>query len=260
LLTTLSSYGMISRDLSRSLGITAAKPQVARESAYYLANIGEVKSVDEFLGNRRLFTFAMKAFGLEDMAYAKAFMRKVLAEGTDKPDSFANGLSDKRYKQFAEVFNFTRYGETTTTFERTRQGTVDRYVRQTLEEDAGAQNEGVRLALYFQRNASSITSAYGILADPALLKVVQTALGIPAAASATDVDRQAEDIAARLDLDDFKDSDKLGRFLGRFANLWDLGNSPGTAAAPAALVAQPAVLGIGSDILASLQNLKLGGN
>ena len=54
------------------------------------------------------------------------------------------------------------------------------HIRQTLEEEAGAKNEGVRLALYFERKASGVKSAYGILADAALLKVVQTALGIPA--------------------------------------------------------------------------------
>ena len=259
--TTLSTYGAISRNLTRSLGVTAAKPQVARESAYYLANIGNVKSIDDFLGNRRLFSFAMKAFGLQDMTYAKAFMRKVLAEGTDKAGTFANSLSDKRYKAFAEAFNFVRYETTTTIFDRTRQGTVDRYVRQTLEEDAGAQNEGVRLALYFERNVASLVSPYSILADAALLKVVQTALGIPASASATSIERQAETIAARLDIEDLKDPGKLQKFLRRFASLWELDNPTSrTASSAPALFTQSLSAGVGSDLLATLQNLKLGGN
>ena len=259
--TTLSTYGTIAGNLTRSLGITAAKPQVAREAAYYLANIGNVKSIDDLLANRRLFSFAMKAFGLQDMTYAKAFMRKVLTEGTDKTDSFANTLSDKRYQQFAETFNFVRYGVTTTIFDRTRQGTVDAYVRQTLEEDAGARNEGVRLALYFNRKAGDIKSAYGILADPALLKVVQTALAIPAATSAMDIDRQAQMIAARLNVADLKDPSKLGKFLSRFASLWDLDN-PATMPASSTLnlFTQPLEAGIGVDVLATLQNLKLGGH
>lgn len=259
--TTLATYGTIASNMTRSLSTTAAKPQVAREAAYYLANIGNVKSIDDFLANKRLFSFAMKAFGLQDMTYAKAFMRKVLTEGTDKTDSFANTLSDKRYQQFAEAFNFVRYGATTTIFDRTRQGTVDAYVRQTLEEDAGAQNEGVRLALYFNRKAGGIKSAYSILADPALLKVVQTALGFPAATSAMDIDRQAQMIAARLKIDDLKDPSKLGKFLSRFASLWDLNNSATMpASSSATLLTQPLVAGIGVDVLATLQNLKLGGH
>jgi hypothetical protein len=258
--TTFSTYGAIASNLTRSLKTTAAKPPVAREAAYYLANIGNVKSIDDFLGNKRLFTFAMKAYGLHDMTYAKAFMRKVLTEGIDKKDSFANALSDKRYAKFAEAFNFARYGETTTIFDRTRQGTVDQYVRQTLEEDAGATSEGVRLALYFQRSAATIDSAYAILADPALLKVVQTALGLPAATSSVNIDRQAQMITAKLDLDDLKDATKLNRFLSRFSALWDINNPTTTTTTSVAVLAQPLSVGIGADILATLQNLKLGGH
>ena len=104
------------------------------------------------------------------MAYAKAFMRKVLEEGVDDPDSFANKLTDKRYRNLPSRFNFKRYGETTTAFDRTQQGTVDKYDRQTLEEQAGAKDDGVRLALYFARKAPDVESVSGLLADPALLK------------------------------------------------------------------------------------------
>ena len=261
MLSTIADYQRISKDMNRSLKITAKKPDVSRETQYYLTHIGKVTSIDDFLKDYRLYSYAMKAFGLSEMTYAKAFMRKVLTEGTDKTDSFANTLSDKRYQQFAETFNFVRYGVTTTIFDRTRQGTVDAYVRQTLEEDAGARNEGVRLALYFNRKAGDIKSAYGILADPALLKVVQTALAIPAATSAMDIDRQAQMIAARLNVADLKDPSKLGKFLSRFASLWDLDN-PATMPASSTLnlFTQPLEAGIGVDVLATLQNLKLGGH
>jgi hypothetical protein len=257
--TTLAGYTLIASDLPRSLDNVAAKPQVSRETEYYLAHIEKVKSVDDFLADRRLFAYAMKAFGLGDLSYAKALMRKVLVEGVDKPDSLANTLTDQRYREFVEAFNFARYGETTTIFDRTRQGTVDRYVRQTLEEDAGAQNEGVRLALYFARKAPTITNPYGILADAALLKVVQTALGISPATAALDIDKQAEMISQKLDIDDLKDPDKVARFLNRFASLWDLGQGSTASSAPALLFAQPLELGVGAHLLASLQNLKLGG-
>jgi len=258
-LTTLAGYTIIAADLPRSLHNTAAKPQVARESEYYLAHIENVKSIDDFLADNRLFAYAMKAFGLGDMTYAKAFMRKVLTEGIDKQDSFANGLTDPRYKEFAEAFNFARYGTTTTIFDRTRQGTVDRYVRQALEEDAGQQNEGVRLALYFARKAPSVSSAYGLLADKALLQVTQTALGLSAATSAMDIDKQAEMIGKRLDIADLQDPDKLATFLKRFASLWELEHASAAQTSPAVLFTQPLELGVGADLLASLQNLRLGG-
>jgi hypothetical protein len=258
-LTTAASYMTIAQDLTRSLSTTAAKPEVSRASEYYLANIANVKSIDEFLGDDRIFSYAMKAFGLQEMTYAKAFMRKVLSEGIDNSQSFANGLADPRYRDFVETFNFARHGATTTVFDRTQQGTVDRYVRQTLEEDAGQQNEGVRLALYFERKATALTSPYSILADRALLRVVQTALGLPPAMSAMDIDRQAQLIADRLDIEDFKDPQKLRTFLHRFTSLWEIENPATAPVTPTVAIGQPIEAGIGPSLLASLQNLRLGG-
>jgi hypothetical protein len=203
----------------------------------------------------------MKAFGLSDMTYAKAFMRKALEGGIDDKDSFANSLVDTRYRDFVETFNFARYGETTTVFTRTGQGTVDKYVQQTLEENAGRENEGVRLALYFQRKASSITDALDILADPALLKVVQTALSIPVETGAMDIDRQAAMISARLNIEDLQDPEQLKVFLTRFTSLYELQNKPAAASSPALiLIGQPVEAGIGMELLMSLQKLKLGGS
>ena len=57
-----------------------------------------------------------------------------------------------------------------------------------------------------------------------------------------------------------KDPTKLNKFLSRFASLWDVNNPPTTTASADALIAQPLAAGIGADVLATLQNLKLGGH
>ncbi len=259
MLTTIASFSLIARDLDRSLEITSQQPLVSRETEYYLENISKVTSANEFINDDRLFRYAMSAHGLSDMSYAKAFMRKVLEEGVDASDSFANNLADRRYRDFATTFNFARYGETATAFTRTQQGTVDLYIRQTLETDAGAENQGVRLALYFQRKAPELTSVYGILADRALLEVVQTALNIPPEVSFQDLDRQAEAIGKRLDIEDFKDPEKMGRFLEQFSALWDI-NSPQSSNAnvPSISIGTPLQFGLSSSLLTQIQGLKIG--
>jgi hypothetical protein len=257
-LTTIASYKILSANLDRTLKTTAAQPQVARDSEYYLAHIQDVKSIDDFMKDDRIFTYAMKAWGLGDMSYAKAFMRKVLTEGIDTNDSFANTLSDPRYRDFAEAFNFKQFGSATTVFDDVRQGAVDRYVRQQVEEDVGAQNEGVRLALYFQRKAGDINSSLDILADKALLQVAKTALGLPDSISLLDIDRQEQIIDDKLDVADLKDPDKLAKFLTRFTALWELSNPTSASTSPALLI-QPVETGFSADLLSSLQNLKLGG-
>lgn len=256
--TTYTSYKLIAADLQTSLKRVSEQPDVKRETEYYLAKIGSVKSVDDFFADTRLYNYAMKAHGLEDMAYAKAFMRKVLTEGVDDKAAFANQLSDTRYKELAQSLNFARHGEVATTFERAQKGVVDKYTRQTLEISAGEDNTGVRLALYFERMASSITSGYSVIADDALAQVVRTALQLPLEFAATDIDRQAEFYEDVLNLEDFKDTSKVGKFLERFTSMWELENPSGSYDPMTAF--QPSSLtGISTDLLISINNLKLGG-
>lgn len=261
MISTLLQYQMVSSNMDRSLKTVASDPVVERESAYYLDNIENVKSIDDFLGDDRIFKYAMKAFGMEDMDYAKAFMRKALEEGIDKRDSFANMLTDQKYAQFVDTFNFARYGEVTTTFDRTRQDVVDSYMRQTLEETEGSSNEGVRLALYFSRKAPEIDSAFDILADKALTQVVYTALGLSNSFANADLDKQAEYIAERIDFDDLHEPEGLQEFLTRFSALYDMNNQPAAATSPALQVMNSANTTVSMDqnLLASIQKLKLGG-
>ena len=103
----------------------------------------------------------------------------------------------------------------------TTQGIVDRYVRQQLEVSAGEDNEGVRLALYFQREAPRVTSAYGLLADQALWQVVKTVFGFPDGMAAEDIEKQAAAVEHRLDIGSLQDPEALDRLLTRFTAAWD---------------------------------------
>lgn len=248
--STLTSYALISSRMASWLKSTSAEPKTAAEIKTYSSRIPSIKTIDAFLKDDQVYRFAMKAFGLEDMTYAKAFMRKVLAEGVDSRTAFAMKLSDRRYREFATAFNFDRYGTAATTLQAARKGTVDRYIRQTLEETAGDQNANVRLALYFQRTASGITSPYQILADKALTKVVYTALGIPETMSASDIDAQARLIENRIDFADFKSPAKLDRFIAQFAAKAD-------AEANTSVMAAGGV-GLGTDLLLAVQSARMG--
>jgi hypothetical protein len=254
---TLTDYKIVSRDLARSISAVKAQPQVKRETAYYLAKIGTVKSIEEFTGDRRLFAYAMKAHGLEDMSYAKAMMVKVLKEGRDGTDAFANKLADRRYIEFAATFDFARHGALATTFSKAQQGTVDKYLRQTLEEKAGANNEGVRLSLYFQRKAAAVTSVAELLGDRALAAVTRTALGLPPSTALLDIDKQIALIEAKLDVKDFADPVKLAKFIDRFTVLYDIENpAQNQSGGIGLLFGQSAAAGISGNLMLAIQNLK----
>lgn len=257
--TTYTSYKLITADLTKSLQRVSEQPDVARETEYYLSKIGSIKTLDDFFADSRLYNYAMKAHGLEDMAYAKAFMRKVLTEGVDSDDAFANKLADSRYKALVESLNFARHGEVATTFDRAQRGVVDKYTRETLEQNAGEENTGVRLALYFERMASTVTNAYEILADNALAQVVRTVLQLPDEFAAADIDRQAEALEDAIDFTDFQDPSKLSAFLDRFTALWEMNNSS-DGYDPLAVFGSSSGYGISPELLLSINNLKLGGS
>src|SRR5690606_18879090 len=118
---------------------------------YYNAHVTSLTSIDDLMADKRLLDYALSAFGLDPRTENPANLRSLLEGGVQDPDSPANKLSDKRYAAFVSAFNFEQYGEEATTFVAARQPTVDKYMRQTLEEDAGKTNDGVRLALNFER-------------------------------------------------------------------------------------------------------------
>jgi len=253
--TTISNLRLITSDLASSLARVKSQPSVQRATDSYLASIENVKSIDDLMSNDKVYNYVMTAFGMEDMAYAKAFIRRVLTEGIDDPNSFANKLTDTRFRDLAETFNFARYGSTAMSFSRTREGVVDRYLNQTLEVQAGESNEGVRLALYFSRKASTVTSTYGLMGDQALLKVTQVALGLSSSTSALDIERQKEMIDKKLDVEDLKDPEKLEKFLTRFAALWDIEQPQETSSSIVNLFTDVSSAAVSVDLLQQMQNL-----
>lgn len=261
-MSTLTDYRLIARDLTRWQSITNKKPMVAQQTRYFQANIGNVKTIDAFVKNTRLFNFAMQAFGMGDRLYAKGLMKKVLEQGTASPSALANRLNDPRIKAFAKAFDFAGKGALATQSDAVRQDVAARFVEQTLEVEQGAKNPGVRLALYFRQNAPNITSTLGLLADRDLLQVAQMALGISPLSSHQDVDLQAKNLAAKVDVADFKDAKKLQKFLERFCAAYDAANG-GLLNAPQSQTLSlfdrsSPVIGIGLDAMLSLQSAKLG--
>lgn len=259
MLSTIADYTRLTTDLGKSMTQVAQEPDVSRETDYFLSHIGNVKTIDDFLKDYRLYSYAMKAYGLSDMTYAKAFMRKVLTEGVSDSDAFANKLTDTRYRQFATAFNFAALGDQATQTTAATTGTATQYVTQTMEEKAGDQNEGLRLALYFTRKASTVTNAYQILADKAMTQVVQTAMGWPATISSSDIDVQAKMITDKIDLTDFQDPAKVTKFVQRFAAMWDATQAQTDNSTNPALVliaGAASSISLDTNMLTTLQNIK----
>src|SRR5690606_14828492 len=130
----------------------------------------------EFVEDDRLFRYAMKAHGLEDMAYAKAFMVKALKEGVSDPDSFANKLQDKRYAEFVATYNFEKYGEKATVYSRAVHDAPTNFASNVA---IGVLDGGFDFVEnevgYYVSNISSVKSIDDLMADSRLLRVAMGA-------------------------------------------------------------------------------------
>ena len=93
-------------------------------------------SAADLVADRRLLKVALGAFGLEGEIDKKAFVRKILEEGTADPASLANRLTDKSYYKLAEAFGFGDLGGA-----RTGRGRLRGEGRRRLQ-DAGLRGGG----------------------------------------------------------------------------------------------------------------------
>jgi hypothetical protein len=96
-----------------------------------------------------------------------------------------------------------------------------------------------------------------VLADPALAKVARTLLSLPDSFATADIDKQVKLFESKLDIEDFSDPEALSKLMTRFTSLWETTNPTATAQSLATvLFAQPAALGVSTDLMMAMQKLK----
>ncbi|MGO9544492.1 MAG: DUF1217 domain-containing protein [Rhodomicrobium sp.] len=257
--STLSTYLQISNNQTKWENFTASEPVVKQQTAYYQANIGNVKTPSDLVNNYRLFSYVMTAYGLGDMtSYGKGLIQKVLEQGTGNQKDLAYTLNNPQILALAQTFNFTADGASATASTAVQSGVVKNYIEQSLDNNEGQSDPGVQLALYFQQNAPNITNAYDILANKNLLTVVQTALGISPLTSEENIDTQANMITSKLNISDLQNPAKLQDFIERFSVLYDENNPSTTTSSNvpnAVLSDSSSSSGFSESLLSSMQGI-----
>lgn len=239
---------------------TAAREAATKKAEVYQERIQSIDTVKELLADRDVIDVVIGAYGLDPEDVTDDFLKQVFASDLSDPKSFVNQQPDGRWAELVASFNFDANGnltrETIGTVQQRGETleTVNKYLRQTLEENEGASNEAVRLALYFERTAPNITDAYGLIADDALMAVFRTTFGFSDEFSNMDVDQQARIINDNLDLADLQDPTKLERFLQRYTAMYDTENASFSNSAVSILSGGSG--SISADLLFSLAQLK----
>ena len=133
---------------------SASPDQTTAESTYYSDTIGSVRSVDDFLKDKRLVAYALRAYSFKGQDISNGDLRKILTSDPLDPKSFGNQKGNAGFRPLATAFNFGSDGKVLLVPKLQPQdrsdlvATSDLYVRQSMEQEAGADNDGVRLSCY----------------------------------------------------------------------------------------------------------------
>ncbi|MBY5393778.1 DUF1217 domain-containing protein [Rhizobium leguminosarum] len=242
--------------------LTEATDAADEEISYFREQMATITTASEFLADDRLVSFVLEAKGLDPDDVTSDALEEMFSSDLDDEDSYVNKLDDDRFAELVGAFNFDQDGNISADPTGTVQQrgdvleTIDAYVRLTLEDDQGDSNTGVRLALYFQRKAPEISSAYDILGDSALFEFFTTSFNLSSYVSNMDVDKQAEMIDNFIDMKDLSDPDKVDDLIKRFTAMYDMANGTGTTSTALSILTGSAT--ISADTLLAMAQLKSG--
>lgn len=242
------SYKVVKTQLDTLREKFAADPMVSREVQYFKENIGKMGSVKEMLDDFRLNQFITSAFNLESQSFAKAFVRKVIEDGTDDRLDLANKLVDPRYRDMATTFAYDTKGLANLSDPAWVNKMVDRYITQRFENDVGQGNPTVQTALYFERKAPDIKNWYDVLGDTQMFDVVRTYANLPASFSRLDVDKQVAKLSEKMDIKDFQDPAVMKKMVDRYLALSDVQSGAGAAGSTGSLALQTLSAGGGGRL------------
>ena len=220
----------------------AVRAQATKDATAYQETIAGIDSVSDLLANRPMVDLILLAKGLDPRKVSDDFLKKVFASDLNNPKSFANTQSDPRFAEIVASFNFDSKGNVARLSMMGPQKrdqfreTQANYIEQSLEQQQGDTNPGVRLALYFQRKAGEITSAYDVLADKALSEVFRTTFDLPDSMAAMPIDQQAKFVDRFMKIKDLSDPAKVAKLLNRFTAMYDIRNSQSTGQAQSPLL------------------------
>ncbi len=210
-----------------AFGTEKDKEAAKKEAEYFTAEMQKIKTLKEFLANDRLTKFAMESLGIDPKSVTKDQLEKIFSSKLDDKESYLNKEMDPVFRRLVTAFNFDTDGNILhedRSLIQTRRGlyeTLDNYLTQTLETQAGEENAGVRLALYFKRMAAGTTSYYSILADTAIQNFINTTFGIPDELGNAPVDTQVAMMKKYFDIEDFQDPEKVKKLVARFTIMYD---------------------------------------
>ena len=226
-----AGWSFLGRTMAKQTAAFEKSPEIKRDEDYFRANIGKVNTAEDLVKDRRLLKVALGAFGLDADINNKAFIEKILKEGSLNGSALANKLADKQYLKLTVAFGFGDFKTPRSKLSDFPDKIITAYRARQFEAAVGAKDGDMRLALNAQRELATLATKtgteqvkwLGILGNTALKQVFTKALGLPGNIGTVDLDRQLvafKDKADKVFGDDtvsqFTDPAKVETLIRRF--------------------------------------------
>jgi hypothetical protein len=223
--TNLVAWSVFVKDPETQLERFRNQPQIKKQIDEFKKAWGELrnekKPIETLFKDRKTSYVVLSAFQLEADINYSARNEKLVSQDLTKNDSLINRLIDGRYSQMAKTLNYKVRGNVIFTSPSTINTIVDKFVVNEFEKSLGKSNPGLREAAYFARNAKNVTDVYQLLGDPVLRSVVVGSLQLPSQTALLDVDKQAQIIKDKLDINKLsavKGGDSLNTILNKITD------------------------------------------
>jgi len=200
--------------------------QVAKETAVKLAlsrfaeGIDRAKTVEGALRDPRVTEVLLPALGLPDAVSTPGLALRALMSDSADPKSIASRLAatDARWKSAAATLNLATRGLEGLRDAKVQTSLTDAFTAYQWRLSKNEEAAGISDALYFQKRAAGgkPLTAYEVLGDAVLRRVVTGALGLPQTIAIQSVETQARTIAARLDLAGLSEAKQATRLAERY--------------------------------------------
>lgn len=225
-----AGFQVLERSYELQKNLHSASPRSQNDVAYFRENIGSVDHPADLVEDYRLLRVVLGAFGLEDDIGSKAFIEKVLSEGTLAEDALANRLTDTRYRDLSKAFSFD-LGTPNSKLSDFADDIVAKFETRSFEAAVGEVDADMRLALNAQRelaeiagrSSSETTKWLTILGNEPLKQVFEQAFNLPSSFGTLDLDRQiatlrdkASDVFGSDAVSQFADADQTDALVQRF--------------------------------------------
>jgi hypothetical protein len=200
----LAGWEFLKRTQARQEETFARSPVVRQATTSFTNDFTKITSAKDLVDDRQTLSVVLGAFGLKADLDNRAFIRQVIADGTEGRGALANRLADKRYLALAQELAHLAPGASGTPASGLAESLARRYQASEFEIAVGNSNETMRFALAFGRKMPEIAEAsrtdaarwFQILGDPPTRRVMETALGLPKEFAALDIDEQVKRLQA----------------------------------------------------------------